>query len=274
VITRPEEPRVCHSYYVAEYGHSILRFTFISSLDTLFGRKTVSNNESKNIFKVLPIPILLEYIIMSVSVEDFLNLSSIDTYLRTFCQKYDEDIWKHFLLRDFTIASLTDDHRSLSFSTYKGAYQCYRNFLVLNIYEYPLIISGDYGAIHSTISGVPGYNSHGFFLKKNGKKYKSAEIMLNTNVGYYYSIHSKHIDLTDWKNRLVDDDNSEEDLEEMIEFLLNEGYSGIIGAVLNGKIKYIWEMSKDEYRSIKIHIDHMYSPNTRQLKRALQQKYF
>lgn len=269
-----------NTYYVAEYGHSILRFTFVSSLDGLFTTKDVSSVDIDDIFKTLPKPVLLQCIIMSLSVEEFTNLSSISSYLNSFCKENSEKIWKHFLQRDFTITSLED--RLGIYSTYKEAYQYYYNISVLNIYEYPLIISKDWSDIRSAILGVPGYNNHGFFLKGDDKKkeddkkkYKSAQIMLHTNSGYYYSIHCKHLDLTEWNNRLVDDDGDElEDLEEMVDFLLSEEYSGVVGAVLNGKIKYIYEMSNEEYRSIKTYIEHINCKNKRWLKTELRHKYF
>lgn len=253
------------SYEVGSFRAKIIRFTYIKKLDQLKSQTELNTKDLER----LPKDVLIHHILKNLGEKEYIKLCSTSTYFREICLKNDESIWQIFLNRDFGVNEKEEN------KNFKETYQFYDSISIRGIYKNPIVLSNNSEIIEENMNDIPGYNPHAIFIKKIGNKYRKATIMLNTNAGYFYSIWSNdpNLDLTAWRNRIVKDKNADSDRRKMILFLLKHGYKAVVGIIIDGQIKQIYEMKKKEYKEIKIYMEHIDDANSLAIEKEIASPY-
>ena len=170
----------------------------------------------------LPEDIITKYVFPAMRVREYIKLCSGSSYIRRLCELVSDDIWKHFLKRDFTIDTLDP-----SFLSYKEAYEYFSENAIFGVYRLPLITTQNLDLAIETIYNIPGsWNEHLLFLKYDPKedKYIKATIGQHTGAGIFYSINSTELGT-------FYEDQFDGGLNSMILYIFQEGYHCVVGYI-------------------------------------------
>jgi hypothetical protein len=124
------------------------------------------------------------------------------------------------------------------------------SILLHDINGYYPIVTSNIGHMRFFMENLPGYNEHLFFIKRKDGKYLIGQMGLHTGSGYFFSGYAPDLK-TFYESTFTGVSNNKGGSDNIIKHFLQNGYTGVIGCVKDNSIKYISEMSNQEYTQFK-----------------------